>query len=182
VSDIEEDLKVLDAKLKQLKLAYEQYFLGTRPREPVTLRREVDKQVVVYSNTAIQNTAMRFKFNSICSRYNAFRRQWNDVLRKIDQGTYERHIFKAKLHERTPGAAAAPRAGAEGATPDCPDLFDAYIEARRACGQDVASLSQAKLRAVLDKQAAALRGKLGGDVRFRVVVENGKAKLKAGRA
>ncbi len=35
--DIEDDLKVLDRKLSQLKREYDQYFLGTRPREPVLL-------------------------------------------------------------------------------------------------------------------------------------------------
>jgi hypothetical protein len=32
VSDTEEELRDLDRKLKQLKLDYERYFLGTRPR------------------------------------------------------------------------------------------------------------------------------------------------------
>jgi hypothetical protein len=97
---IEEDFKVLENKLLQLKLDYDQYFLGTRPREPVMLRGEVQKMIALYSNQAIQNTAMRFKFGSICSRYQSFKRQWNDVLRQIEAGTYSRHRFKADLHDR----------------------------------------------------------------------------------
>ena len=42
---IEEDLKVLETKVNQLKMAYERYFLGTRPREPVTERAEVQKTI-----------------------------------------------------------------------------------------------------------------------------------------
>jgi predicted exporter len=59
----------------------------------------------------------------------------------------------------------------------------AYIEARRACGQDVAKLTPARLEAVLEKQEMALRERYGEetDVRFRVVVEDGRAKLKASR-
>ena len=75
MSSIDEDLQILDAKLNQLKLAYDQYFLGARPREPVLLHREVQKQILIYTNTSIQNTAARFKFNSICSRFHAFKRQ-----------------------------------------------------------------------------------------------------------
>ena len=30
----DEDLRELDRKVKQLRLDYERYFLGTRPREP----------------------------------------------------------------------------------------------------------------------------------------------------
>ena len=114
----DEDLRELDRKVKQLKLDYERYFLGTRPREPVLQRSEVDKLIVIYSNTPIQNTALRFKFNSICSRYQALKRQWTETLRKIEQGTYERHRFKADLHERARLASAqAASAGSAGPEP-----------------------------------------------------------------
>ena len=53
---------------------------------------------------------------------------------------------------------------------------------RLACGQSVKNLSPEKLRATLAKQESALRKRLGdSEIRFRVVVENGKAKLKASR-
>jgi hypothetical protein len=98
----------------------------------VQLRSEVNKAVVEFTNTAIKNTASRFKFSSICSRYQAFRRQWDENLRKIEAGTYERHRFKAKLHEQD-GEAAAP---AHSPAAAAPDLFESYVEARRACGEN----------------------------------------------
>ena len=179
---IDEELKLLDHKLNQLKREYEQYFLGTRPRSPVLLAGEVRKIIARLSNTAIQNTGMKFKFSSICSRYQAFNRQWQETLRKIDQGTYERHQFKARLHEReAPGE--TPKAAPKGAKLDDPSVYESYVEARRACGQAVDNLSPAKLEAVLRKQEQALRSRYGdSEVRFRVVVEDGKAKLKASRA
>ena len=179
---MEEDLKILETKINQLKLAYERYFLGTRPREPAVERSEVDRTVTLYTNTAIQNTALRFRFGSLCTRYQALKRQWNETLRKIEQGTYSRHRFKAELHgSRTeaPGAAASP---APGARAKSSDLFDAYVEARQSCGQSVSRLSPERLRATLAKQEAALRKRYGdAEIRFKVVVENGKAKLKASR-
>ena len=38
-ASLAEEIEVLDHKLGQLKLEYDQYFLGRRPREPVILRR-----------------------------------------------------------------------------------------------------------------------------------------------
>jgi len=182
-SEIAEDLVVLDNKLKQLKFEYEQYFMGSRPREPVLLRGDVQKIVVRYSNTGIQNTALRFKFNNLCSRLYAMRRQWDETLRKIEAGTYERHVFKAKLHERERGIAAptpAPGAARNETTEGGTDLFEAYRKAKGECGEDVSSLSREKLDQLLAKQRDAIRTKTGcEDVRFRVVVEEGKAKLKA---
>jgi hypothetical protein len=179
---IDDELRMLEFKLAQLKRDYDQYFLGNRPREPVQLRGELNKAVIELTNTAIKNTASRFKFSSICSRYQAFRRQWDETLRKIEAGTYERHRFKAKLHkqeaaEQSEPAAAAPARAAE------PDLFDAYVDARRQCGENVKGLTREKLEGILARQRAALRAKCGEDAefRFRVQIEDGKTRLKASR-
>jgi hypothetical protein len=136
--------------------------------------------VVVFSNTVIQNTALRFRYNSICSRYQAQKRQWNETLRKIEAGTYARHRFKAALHERDRGGAGAVEADAGGGAPD---IFDEYRDARLACGQGVESLNREKLAQMLEKQKKSLRERFGRDAefRFRVAIEDGKAKLKASR-
>ena len=183
---IDEELRMLEFKLTQLKRDYDQYFLGNRPREPVQLRSEVNKTVVELSNTAIKNTASRFKFSSICSRYQAFRRQWDETLRKIEAGTYERHRFKAKLHEQDAGAlspedTAPPVAASERAAGG--DLFEDYVEARRSCGESVKGLTREKLDGIIAQQRDALRGKFGAaaEFQFRVQVEGGKARLKASR-
>jgi len=174
----EEELELLGRKLLSLRLAYDQYFLGARPREPIMLAEEVRKLVVVYSNQTIQNTAMRFKFNSIVSRYQAFKRQWTDTLRKIEEGTYARHQFKAKLHGRP---APPPDPGAR-PPQHRKEVYEALVEARRACGQDVENLTRAKLDEILDRQERELSERYGdSQVRFKVVVENGRAKLTASR-
>jgi len=177
--EIEDALRELDRKVKQLKLDYERYFLGTRPREPVLLRGEVDKAIVILSSTAIQNTALRFRYNSICSRYHAQKRQWTETVRKIEQGTYERHVFKANLRDRERGQAQPQSA----APPSDADLFSEYRDARLACGQGVEKLSREKLDSMLARQEKALKERFGDDARFRfrVVVEDGKAKVKAAR-
>ena len=174
----EDDIAELDRKVKQLKLDYERYFLGLRPREPVQLRGDVDKTLTLLSSKPIQNTALRFRYASICSRYQAFKRQWGETLRQMEAGTYTRHRFKARLHE--PGEAApAPQAAA--ASGD--DLYASYRDARLACGQPVENLSRARLDAIIASQRETLEKRFGADARFRfrVVVEDGRAKLKASR-
>ncbi len=181
---LEEELTILENKVKQAKLEYEQYFSGTRPREPQLLRGEIQKTVLKYTNQPIQNTAQRFRFNSINSRFQAFKRQWDTILRQIDAGTYKRHVFKADLHdrERGLGVGGAGKGGAAGGAPNqsSGDLFEAYRDARLACGESVKGLTPAKLEAVISKQEKAVKAKLGCEkVNFRVVVEAGKVKLKA---
>lgn len=178
----EDDLRDLERKVKQLKLDYDRYFLGSRPREPAVLRADVDKLIAMYSNVAIQNTSVRFRFASLCSRYQALKRQWTEVQRKVEDGTYQPHRFKADLHERERADGGPPSAEeAQGA--EEPDLFTQYRDARLACGQPVKNLTPEKLEEILEGQRAALRERFGdARFRFRVVVEDGKAKLKASRA
>jgi len=183
VSTLEEELTILEIKVKQLKLEYEQYFSGSRPREPQLLRGEIQKIIVRHTNQPIKNTAQRFRFNSINSRFQAFKRQWDSILRQIDAGTYKRHLFKADLHDRERGIGVDDKArpGAGGGAPSSGgDLFEAYRDARLACGESVKGLTPKKLQDVISKQEKAVRDKLGCDkVNFRVVVESGKVKLKA---
>jgi hypothetical protein len=183
-ANIDEDLQVLDAKVKQLRLDYEQYFLGSRPRVPNVLRGEVQKMMSYYANVPIQNTALRFRFNNLRARYFSFRRHWDETVRKIEEGTYERNVFKANLHEReraerraknAPAAAQAPAAAA--AAPE--GLFGEYVAARKRCGLS-GGVTPEQFERQVRTQESAIREKTGcQSVRFRVVVEDGKAKLKA---
>ena len=180
----EEEMKLLEIKMHQLKLDYEKYFLGTRPTEPTMLRAEVQKTVIRFSNTRITNTALRFKFNSLNGRYQAFKRRWDLTLRQIEAGTYKRHVFKADLHDRERGVAAdaatRPENTESPASNGIGELFATYRDALMATGQDASKISPAKLEAALRKQEAALKKKLGCErVDFKVVVQGGKVKLKA---
>lgn len=183
-TEIEDDLNLLDAKIKHLKLEYEQYFMGARKREPQILRGEVQKIVNYYANVPIRNTGHRFKFNNLRARFFAFRRHWEGTLRKIEDGRYEKHRFQAELHDRERRNAKGEKPASAGAGPagkqDVDQLFDAWVGAREATGQKTTGLTREKLQAQLEQQRSSLRERLGvADVRFRVVVEGGRAKLKA---
>jgi len=178
----EEELKMLEIKLNQLKLDYEKYFLGTRPTEPAQQRSEIQKVVIKWSNTRITNTAMRFKFNSLNGRYQAFKRQWDNTLRQIEAGTYKRHVFKADLHdrERAIGEGTTSTAKSGSGSVERADLFEVYRDAMMATGQNAKGLTPEKLQKAIAKQEAAIKKKFGCDkVDFKVVVSDGKVRLKA---
>ncbi|HIF94648.1 MAG: MXAN_5187 C-terminal domain-containing protein [Myxococcales bacterium] len=178
----EDELKILELRLNQLKLDYDKYFLGTRPTEPAMPRGEVQKTIIRFSNTQITNTALRFKFNSINGRYQAFKRQWDGVLRQIDAGTYKRHVFKADLRDRERDVApdlASSRAKAGGGGEDS-GIFETYRDAMLATGQDASRLTRAKLQSAISKQETALKKKFDCErIDFKVVVRDGRVRLKA---
>ena len=186
-TSLDEELKLFEAKLNHLKLDYEKYFLGTRPTEPAQARAEVQKTVIRWSNMRITNTAHRFKFNSLNGRYQAFKRQWDNILRQIDAGTYKRHVFKADLRDRERGigvpAATATAASSAPKNGGSENLFETYRDAMMATGQNASGLTPEKLQRAIAKHEAAIKQKFGCDkVEFKVVVSDGKVKLKAAAA
>jgi len=179
---IDDDLQKVEVKLSQLKRDYEQYFLGIRKREPINLRREVEKILRYWGNMHIPKAAARFRFNNLNSRFFSYRQMWERVVREIENGTYKRDVFKAKLHERERGIGEKPakRSEASESVDRERETIAAYLDARLACGQANKGLSEAKVRSILEDQRKTLKEKYGcRDIQFRVEVIDGKAMLKA---
>jgi hypothetical protein len=183
--DIDDDLHVLDVKIKTLKRDYEHYFCGTRQREPAQLRSEVERILRLWTNKHIHNTASRFQLNNLNSRFFSFRQQWDRILREMEQGTYKPHLFKADLHDREREERGGAVDSPSGRNPSDSkkaekETIASYLDTRMACGESVKGLSETKVKAFLDKQRDTLKEKFKcKDVKFRVDVVNGKAKLKA---
>ncbi|MGZ3406903.1 MAG: MXAN_5187 C-terminal domain-containing protein [Polyangia bacterium] len=94
--DIAEVLKDLELKMDRLKVLYEQYFMGIEKMEPQVSRKEVTRTMLQLQQQYIRNTAMRFKFNMMLQRWQLYVTYWNRTLREMENGTYVRHLRKAK--------------------------------------------------------------------------------------
>ncbi|KAB0664231.1 hypothetical protein F6V25_13735 [Oryzomonas japonica] len=181
-----EDFATLEQALADLVLRYEQYFSGLEKREPLPLRGEVERTVRRYIGTPINNTMLKHKFATLVARFNTYREHWNRILRLMEEGKYSRDRFISDLHQRQRSGASPAKAEPDRPTPDGPDnqverVYREYCEARKSCNLPIDGISRDQIRAAIEKQKPALKGKLGtDDLAFRVVVENGKPKIKAG--
>jgi len=178
---IEEDLIELDRSIQRLRIEYDQYFMGAGRREPLQLRAKVQKFITRYSSDPPRNTQLKFKFNSLVARFQALRSLWGRTLREIEAGTYRRHRFRADLHERSRREPAPdderPTSRRRGSAMD--QLFDALSSARAKTGE--AAIDRAELETLVREQTSRIRAQRpGGRLRFRVVVEGNRAKLKVG--
>jgi hypothetical protein len=178
-----EDLAHLELQLKTLITRYEQYFIGLEKREPLQLLSEVEKMVRRYTNAPISNTMLKHKFVMLTARFNTYREQWNRILRLIEDGKYFRDRFIRDLHQRQRTAAPSAREAVRQPSHDneLDRLFNELREARKNCHMPVESLTRDMVAATIEKSKPALIAKLGtDDLSFRIVVENGKPKIKAG--
>ncbi len=180
---IAEDVLILDKKMNELITKYEQYFIGLEKREPLQLVGEVEKLVRRYSGVPINNTMYKHRFTMLVARLNTYREHWNRILKLIEEGRYSRDRFIRDLHLRQKTMPVKKEPDSPQATDDSDidRLVHEFREARKACNLPVDRITRELVAATIDKQKPALAAKLGTDhLAFRVVIEDGKPKLKAG--
>jgi hypothetical protein len=183
---IAEDLTILEQQLKELITRYEQYFVGLEKREPLPLLSQVEKMVRSYAGVPINNTMYKHKYFMLVARLNTYREHWNRILRLIEEGKYSRDRFIRDLHLRQKSKKPAHEEIQEEDQhlPHRPTeldrIYNELREARKACHMPVEKLSIEMVASTIEKSRAALVAKLGtDDLVFRVVVEDGKPKIKA---
>lgn len=181
---IADDVILLDKKLSELIIKYEQYFIGLEKREPLALLAEVEKLVRRYTGTPINNTMYKYRFTSLVARLNTYREHWSRILKLMEEGRYSRDRFISDLHMRqrqTPERKQAEEPSPSSTESDLDRLVHEFREARKACNLPVHTITRELIAATIEKQKPALIAKLGTEhFAFRVVIEDGKAKLKAG--
>jgi len=180
---IAEDILKIEQHLKELICKYEQYFIGLEKREPLVLLSEVEKLIRRYTGVPINNTMYKHRFTMLVARLNTYREHWNRILKLMEDGKYSRDRFISDLHKRQqtrPQENVSKAAHRE--TPDELDrILHEFQQARTACNLPTDKITRALIAETIEKQKPLLAAKLGSeDLVFRVVVENGKPKLKAG--
>jgi len=102
----EENLERLDVMIRELKVKYDQFFAGGVDRQPFELRTRVDGLIDLLNRQPPGQLAIRFRFNSIISRYNSFCERWSKIVRTMEEGNHrhksvaERFGIKERLVTR----------------------------------------------------------------------------------
>jgi hypothetical protein len=179
-----QELHELDEGIQELHVLYEKYFLGIDRKPPEQERRRISEKAREMRTTTIRNTALKFKINTLFAKLISFERMWDRTLREIEEGTYKRDVFKAKLRARDRDEALPSRRSAP-AGPTISDanlrrLYDTYLVARKRCGESTEGLSFDSLASRIRSQVPELMQKhKAKNIEFKVVIKGGKAILKA---
>jgi hypothetical protein len=191
--EMEQELEELEINIKRLRIEYEQFFRGSMKREPTVLRGKVQKVITRFVSDPPRNQAIKFRFNSLNARYQTFRQLWGRTMREIEAGTYAPHKFRMKVNteqvqdeakeldklKRQSEELEGKRESAPGSAFD--RLHNALVSARQKTGESTQELTREKLAQLVKRQTEMIRDQRGADakVKFRVVIEDNKAKLKA---
>jgi hypothetical protein len=168
-------LNQLEADLKELEISYEQYFLGMEKRSPESQRQQLTTRMRKMVTLYIPQTDLRFRLQSITSRFNSYCGYWDRTQRLIDEGRYERHTSRIQRYAQS----KPPREVVEQAPPTDPvdGLFQKLVEAHQNC--QLRPPNRDQVANFLAKQQETIKQRFGDkQVDFVVVTEDGKPKIK----
>ena len=100
-------------KLEILRVRYEQYFIGVEKVAPSVMRMDVVRIMRELEQIKVKNTALKFKIRQGIQKFTSYSTYWNRTLREIEDGTYKRHIDRAKRNQETNRSAAGQNAKTE---------------------------------------------------------------------
>src|SRR5712672_1911439 len=164
----------MDVSIAELQVLYEKYFLGIDRRPPETERKRISDRMRVLKSTLVKNTALKFRLHTLFAKLISFERMWDRTLREMEEGTYRRDVFKAKLHS------SKKKDGKPAPTVHLSDeklrkLYDTYLVARQRTGEPVAGLTfdsvATRIRAQVPELLERHKAK---NIEFKVVIKGGK--------
>ncbi len=180
--DISKALDVLEKSVKDLRFDYEQFFIGETRMEPAKKRTEIKRILLRMTSTHITNTGQKFRMLSLQATFNSYQRMWDRVLYQIEMGTYKPHILKAEREAEWREEQKVKRSDWEQKLRDRADsgtrsLYNQYMKAREQTNAP-GKVSFEGFKSSLEKQRPMLKKKFGGEIGFKITVEDGKVKVK----
>jgi hypothetical protein len=173
---VTELLNHLEKDLKGLEIVYEQYFLGLEKRSPEQQRNKMTLRIRKLINLYIPQTDLRFRLQSLISRFNSYSSYWDRIQRLIEEGKYERHTARIQRSEHN---GLRPMEAMESITAADPldSLYEKLVEAHHSCNLQPPSRNQ--VSGFIAKQQDIIKQRFGEKlVDFEVVTEEGKPKIK----
>ena len=169
-------LNQVEVEIKDLDIAYENYFTGVERVAPEKARQALAKQFRKLLTTHVTQNDLRFRLNSLSARFQSYSGRWDRILRMIDEGRYERHVSKMKRRLDHPEPVVSSSHQKKDHS-HLDHLYNQLANAHTDCSMQAPSREQ--VSQFLDKQKDAIQKKFGDkDVGFKVVTENGRPKVK----
>jgi hypothetical protein len=175
---IDEELSKLEDSIRRLKIEYEAYFNGGLPRPPRDTLFRVETAIKKLSSDQTEmNFGQRFHFNQLAQKYAVYNDLWRKRLRDLEEGRGRREQLTIP-EDLVRVVASDP----EAETDKVNQLFEAWVEAKRQTGETVPKVDVGVFAGFIRDKTAEIKQKLGCEkVAFRIRVEEGQVKLRAGR-
>jgi hypothetical protein len=208
MATIDDELGQIEKDIRRLKIEYEQFFGGGRPRPPADTQWRLETMMKRYSDrSADMSFAQRFRFSNLAQTYAKYQDMWRKKTQQKEGATSQHHFGAAAKAVEAARAEAAKREGAESAVAvmnpvvravvereeastfalSDPEqekskivkLYQRVVQAHNESGEAAAAPNLQAFERFVRKKTQELKDKGGKEVEYSVTIQDGKVKLKA---
>ena len=180
---IDEQLTRLEDDIRRLKIEFDVFFNGASKRPPYDTKGRVETMIKRLGDDRTLSFAQRYRYNSLASRYNAFRDLWRRTMQGREEGRDPMATARANAKQEAVDHFQRASFVCTDAHKDVQlvkDVYQALIEAKKICGEPVEDFSFPRFHRLVASQADGLKERLGCDrVSFSIDVEGGHVSFKA---
>jgi hypothetical protein len=184
LTEVQKDLQLLSAGLKQLEAEYNMFFSGRAKRPPWETRNRVAALVKKWDRGYIQSAADRFQFDTLQRRFQTFVELWDRGLRAREEGRPGPFMHQQPAHTEARKKEADQKVVHVAQFQDpmreidkLHTLYDSLMDARREAGDEVVPFH--RFAALVKDQVTKLQSSGTPEVAFRVAVVDGKVNFTA---
>jgi hypothetical protein len=187
------ELQVLEQSIKRLSADCDAFLYGSVSKPPLEGRKHVEEMLRRLNASDSMSAAERYRFSTLQGRFFALVERWERLLAEKEAGRrpglYGHFRDAPGGPPATAPASASPRQspnaaraasveGVRGAVSGDRDLFDRYVAAKKALGEDVSGYRLEGFLEGLERERRKVREKFGSaDVVFEVAEREGRVRL-----
>jgi hypothetical protein len=180
---VDEQLTRLEDDIRRLKVEFDIYFNGAAKRPPYDTKNRVETVIKRLGDDRTLSFAQRYRYNTLATRYNAFRDLWRRTMKGREEGRDPMSSARANARLLVSDEVSQETFTCADAHKDVgtvKDLYRALIEAKQRCGEPTSDISFPRFHRLVASKADNLKERLGCDrVQFSVEVEGGHVTFKA---
>lgn len=180
---IDDQLTRLEEDIRRLKIEFDMFFNGATKKPPYDTKSRVDTMMKRIGDDRTLTFAQRYRYNSLGSRYNAFRDLWRRTMQGREEGRDPGAAARASAKEQAVAEFKRKDFVCEDAHKDVDlvkNIYSALVEAKKMCSESVENFSFPRFHRLIASQADGLKERLGCErVSFSIDVEAGHVSFKA---
>jgi len=179
----DEQLTRLEDDIRRLRIEFDIFFNGAAKRPPYDTKNRVETIIKRLGDDRALTFAQRYRYNSLASRYNAFRDLWRRTMQGREEGRDAASAARASVKEEVANiteTASFVCLDAHKEVDVVKDLYQSLIDAKQRCGEPTEDFSFPRFHRLIASKADGLKERLGCDrVLFSVTIEGGHVSFKA---
>jgi hypothetical protein len=183
------ELQRLEGALRDLNALYDAFLYGTSPKPPTEVRKRVGQELARLGRSEAESAAERYRFSTLQGHYNALCERWDRLQSEKEAGRRPGvygHLTRLgssapeipPVRTNVRGAVSVEERDSRPKSDPDRELFERYIGARKACGEDVSGLDFERFTERLARERERLKDRFGGaQIEFDVAQREGRVRL-----